>query len=85
MFKPVSEKIKILASMYPEKIQELEKIFDKKTNVYIDYANVRPWAEKLGWHIDIKRLKQLFNSFDSVSEVKFYHGTLNGNPKLSDG
>ncbi len=66
--------------MYPEKIQELEKIFDKKTNVYIDYANVRPWAEKLGWHIDIKRLKQLFNSFDSVSEVKFYHGTLKGNP-----
>ena len=79
MFKPVSDKIKALAATYPEKIQELESIFDKKTNVYIDYANVRPWSQKLGWHIDLKRLKQLLRSFDTINEVKFYHGTLRGN------
>jgi uncharacterized LabA/DUF88 family protein len=79
MFRPVSDRIKSLADAYPEKIQELELIFSKKTNVYIDYANVRPWAEKLGWHIDIKRLKQFLNSFDTINEVKFYHGTLHGN------
>ena len=76
MFKPVSERIKELAAQYPEKIAELESIFDKKTNVYIDYANVRPWSQKLGWHIDLKRLKQLLKSFDTINEIKFYHGTL---------
>ena len=81
MFKPVSEKLEKLAAAYPERIQELSQIFDKKTNVYIDYANVRPWSQKLGWHIDLKRLKQLLNSFDTISEVKFYHGTLKTNPQ----
>ncbi len=78
MFKPVSERIEKLAATYPEKIQELERIFDKKTNVYIDYANVRGWSQKLGWRVDVKRLKQLFNSFDTISEVKFYYGTMKG-------
>jgi uncharacterized LabA/DUF88 family protein len=81
MFKPISERLKELAAAYPEKIQELEQIFDKKTNVYIDYANVRPWAQKLGWHVDLKRLKQLLNSFDTINEVKLYHGTLKSNPQ----
>lgn len=78
MFKPWTERIKQLAQVYPEKIEELERVFDKKTNVYIDYANVRGWTQKLGWHIDLKRLKQLLNSFDTVNQVKFYHGTLVG-------
>ena len=59
MFKPISERLEKLASVYSNKITELEKVFDEKTNVYIDYANVRPWAQKLDWHIDLKRLKQL--------------------------
>ena len=79
MFKPISERIEQHAAAYPEKIAELEKIFNKKTNVYIDYANVRPWVQKLGWHVDLKRLKQLLNSFDTIGEVKLYHGTLVGN------
>lgn len=78
MFKPKTERIQKLAETYPAKIAELEKVFDKKTNIYIDYANVRPWAKKLGWHIDLKRLKQLLDSFDTVNEIKFYHGTLKG-------
>jgi len=81
MFKPISPHLAELAAAYPEKIQELEQVFGKKTNVYIDYANVRPWAQKLGWHIDLKRLKQLLSSFDTVNEVKLYHGTLLGNPQ----
>lgn len=79
MFTAKTERIEKLAVAYPEKIAELERIFDKKSNVYIDYANVRPWAQKLGWHIDLKRLKQLLDSFDTVNDVKFYHGTLKGN------
>ncbi len=81
MFKSKTEKLQKLAGLYPERIQELEKIFDKRTNIYIDYANVRPWAKKLGWHIDLRRLKQFFDSFDTMNEVKFYHGTLQSNPQ----
>lgn len=78
MFNPKTIKIQELAKAFPHRIEELEKIFDKKTNVYIDYANVRPWAVKLQWHIELKRLKQLLDSFDTISAVKFYNGTLIG-------
>jgi uncharacterized LabA/DUF88 family protein len=81
MFKPASERIEKLAALYPEKIRELERVFEKRTNVYIDYANVRGWAYRLGWHVDIKRLKQLLNSFDTVHGVKFYHGTMKDRPE----
>lgn len=60
MFQPKTERIKILAEKFPQTIIKLEEIFDKPTNVYIDYANAAHWQGKLGWHIDIKRLKQLF-------------------------
>ena len=76
MFKPKTERIKQLAERFPERIRELEVIFDKKTNVYIDYANVRPWATKLGWHVDPKRLEQFLDSFNTISSIKFYQGTL---------
>lgn len=78
MFSPKTQRIAKLAETYPERIKEMEAIFDKKTNIYIDYANVRPWSQKLGWHIDLKRLKQFLDSFDTVNEVKFYQGTLKG-------
>lgn len=78
MFKPRTERIRKLAENYPERIAELESVFDRKTNVYIDYANVRPWSEKLGWHVDPKRLKQFLDSFDTINSIKFYQGTLIG-------
>lgn len=78
MFNPKTTRIKELAGRLPARIKELEGIFDKKTNVYIDYANVRPWATKLGWHIELKRLKQLLDSFPTVNSIKFYNGTLIG-------
>lgn len=79
MFTPKTDRLQKLAKKFPNRIEELEVIFNKKTNVYIDYANVLPWAKKLQWDIDLKRLKQLFDSFDTINEVKFYYGTLQGN------
>ena len=74
----------MLAEKFSERISELEKLFFKATNIYIDYANVRPWATKLGWHIDLKRLKQFLDSFTNIQSVKIYHGTLLGDDGSED-
>ncbi len=81
MFKPKTEKIKTLARIFPSRIKELEEIFNKQSIVYIDYANVYFWSKKLNWHIDIKRLKQLLDSFDTIRTVRLYNGTLKGDPQ----
>ena len=78
MFQAKTERIKKLSQKYPERILELERIFDKKRNVYIDFANVIRWQDKLKWHIDLKRLKQFLDSFDTINLVKFYSGTIIG-------
>ncbi len=59
-------------------VVKLENLFMGRVKIYIDYANVRPWADKLKWHIDLKRLKQFLDSFDSVVETRLYMGTLVG-------
>lgn len=56
-------------------------IFSKTTNIYIDYANVLHWAKKLGWHLDLRRLKQLLSSFSTVKNIRLYTGTLVGDKK----
>jgi len=81
MFQPKTERIKELAQKYPKRILELERIFDRKTNVYIDFANVIRWQDKLKWHIDLKRLKQFLDSFENVKKIKFYNGKLEGDEK----
>jgi uncharacterized LabA/DUF88 family protein len=78
MFVPKTERLKILAKKFPERIFELEKIFEGSVNIYIDYANVRPWSEKLGWHVHLKRLKQFLDSFDNIRSIKIYKGSLPG-------
>lgn len=78
MFIPKTDRIKQITEKDSNKIIELEKIFDQSTNIYIDYANVKPWANKLKWHIEPKRLKQFFDSFDTIKSVKIYNGTLIG-------
>jgi uncharacterized LabA/DUF88 family protein len=78
MFVPKTARIDELAKKFPNRIAELEGIFANAINIYIDYANIRPWANKLGWHIEPKRLKQFLDSFDTVQSVKFYNGTLAG-------
>jgi hypothetical protein len=78
MFMPKTQRVDELAKKYPDRIAEFEMIFSDATNIYLDYANIRPWSNKLGWHIEPKRLKQLLDSFDTVRSVKFYNGTLVG-------
>src|SRR3989338_8781657 len=81
MFTPKTERIKNIAKNKQEVIGKLEDIFSDKTRVYIDYANVRPWSEKLGWHIELKRLKQFLDSFNTIEAVNFYNGYLAGNER----
>lgn len=75
MFKPKTQKIK---DIYKEKKGQPDflnkKIFKGKTNVYIDWANVIYWSDKLGWHIDEKRLYQFLRSYDQINDIKLYEG-----------
>lgn len=79
MFTPKTEKIKKIAGKKQAVISQLEGIFDEPTRVYIDYANVRPWSNKLGWHIDLKRLKRFLDSFGTIEAINFYNGYIEGN------
>ena len=79
MFKPKSDKIAKLGTVCPNVIKQLESIFDKPTNVYLDYSNMFYWSKKLHWNIDQKRLKQFLDSFENVKTVGIYNGTLGGN------
>lgn len=81
MFIPKTERIKSLVKNKEAVISQLDSFFSSKTRVYIDYANVRPWSEKLGWHIELKRLKQFLDSFDTIEAVNFYNGYLAGNER----
>jgi len=81
MFSPKTERIKNIAGDKQKVINQLNSIFDAKTHIYIDYANVRPWSEKLGWHIDLKRLKQFLDSFSTIEAINFYNGYLEGNKR----
>jgi len=74
MFTPKTEKIRKIAEENQKTIEQLGQLFGLSARIYIDYANVRPWSTKLGWHIDLKRLKQFLNSFKAVEAVSFYGG-----------
>ncbi|MHB9020117.1 MAG: NYN domain-containing protein [Minisyncoccota bacterium] len=79
MFIAKKELIRKIAEKEKGKIiEQLESLFCGKVNIYIDYANVRPWAERLKWHVDIERLKWFLDSFDNVKVTNFYYGTLKG-------
>ncbi len=78
MFKEKTLKIRKLFEEQPERIRQMETLFSGRTHVYIDYANVRPWSQKLGWHVEPRRLKQLLDSFDNLASAKIYLGTLVG-------
>jgi len=81
MFTPKTEKIKNIALKKQDTIKQLKSIFATKTCVYIDYANVRPWSVRLGWHIDLRRLKQFLDSFDTIEAVNLYNGYLEGDDR----
>lgn len=80
MFIAKTPKIKNIDQLNNEKnvIFELEKLLCGNVNIYIDYANIKPWSNYLKWHIDIKRLKQFLDSFDNIKSIKIYAGTLIG-------
>ena len=79
MFSPKTDRIAKLEALFPERIKELLAIFDKKTNIYLDWSNMYHWSSKLGWHIQLKRLKQLFDSFNTIHTVNLYNGIRVGN------
>lgn len=81
MFTPKTERIREISEYKKETIYELEFLFAGQIRMYIDYANIRPWSEKLGWHIDIKRLKQFLDSFSTIESIYFYNGYLLGNER----
>mgnify|MGYP001569267344 CR=1 FL=1 len=74
MFNPKTEKIKRVAEKSKKAVEQIEGLFGSSARIYIDYANVRPWSTKLNWHIDLKRLKQFLDSFDTVEAINFYGG-----------
>lgn len=78
MFTPKTEKIRQIARDQKQATDQLEKLLGQSSRMYIDYANVRPWSNKLGWHIDISRLKQFLDSFSSIEAINFYSGYLKG-------
>jgi uncharacterized LabA/DUF88 family protein len=84
MFTPKTDRIKKLAGIFPDTVGELKRIFDKPTNVYIDWQNVIHWQERVDWHFHQKRLKQLLDSFDTIRKVSFYTGTFEGNQKSEE-
>src|SRR5207249_12093891 len=69
-----------LAKRVPERIKELEQLIDNKTVAYIDFANVNGAVKKLGWQVDLKKLKDLLDSF-GVIEVRFYFGHYPGDQR----
>ena len=81
MFKPISLRMEKLAEQLNKHIDVLENLLFDDVAMYIDYANVRPWSDKLGWNIDLKRLKTFLNCFDNIQSIKLYDGTLEGDIK----
>jgi len=78
MFIPKTDKVEKISKSFEKSIEQMEKLLVGKVIVYIDDANVRPWSNRLNWHIDYKRLKQFLESFDNINSVKIYRGTLRG-------
>lgn len=84
MFNPKTIRIKELSALHAETIKTLEGIFDGPSNLYIDWANVLHWQDRVAWHFDIRRMKQFFDSFEDIKSIKIYTGTLLGNKKSED-
>ena len=84
MFTAKTPRIQKLSELFPGVIAELEVVFNQKTKMYIDWSNVIHWQDKLSWHFNIKRMKQFFDSFDTIESVKIYTGTLEGNKKSEE-
>ncbi len=75
MFKPHTKKIEQIYKQKSSQVEFLDtKVFIDKTQIYIDWANVFFWQDKLNWHIDARRLRQFLSSFDQIQSCKIYQG-----------
>ena len=86
-FNPKTNRIRALVERFAYIVTDLDPLFgdgSTSTNSYIDYGNVRNWADRLGWHVDLKRLKQLLDSFSGQHIEKFYYGTRDGIAESED-
>jgi uncharacterized LabA/DUF88 family protein len=85
MFTAQTKRIAALVEKFPHVVIDLDPIFGAgSANVYIDYGNVAFWADRLKWHVDLKRLKQLIDSFSGPTVTKFYYGTRTGDAKSEE-
>lgn len=48
-----------------------------KTAVFVDWANVHGWEEKLSWQISLSKLYRYFKNYSLIKEMRFYFGTDN--------
>ena len=78
MFNPKTEKIKNINDIDNKGVLSFNNFLFGKTNIYIDYANIKDYFTKNGWHIEIERMKQFFDSFDNIKNIYFYTGLLEG-------
>ncbi|MBI3088339.1 MAG: NYN domain-containing protein [Candidatus Omnitrophica bacterium] len=62
-------------------IEELKMLLEGQVRVYIDYGNAHKWSNRLGWHIDQKRIYQFLSSFDNITNIGLYDGTLQGDAR----
>jgi uncharacterized LabA/DUF88 family protein len=75
MFRAKNFALQFAARNHAERVASLEQLLTDKTIVYIDFGNVREWRKRLGWEIDLGKLKDFLDSF-GVKEVRFYFGTV---------
>ncbi len=84
MFTPKTKRIEEISENKKQLIEKLDAIFNDRTIIYIDYANIKPWSNKLRFHIDTKRLKQFLDSFNQIRNINFYHGTIDKDVQSED-
>ncbi len=82
MFKAKTFAIEFAAKNHLARVSLLETLLTDRTIVYIDFGNVREWRKRLGWEIDLRKLKDFLDSF-GVKEVRFYFGTLRKDEKAN--
>jgi uncharacterized LabA/DUF88 family protein len=75
MFTPKTKEIATFAGKHHDRIAFLETLLTDRTIVYIDFGNVSHWSKRLGWQIDLRKLKDFLDSFH-VSQICFYYGTM---------
>lgn len=59
----------------PEPQPEQSLKIKGKTVVFIDWANVYNWKDKLGWEVDPKKVFDYLRTYKQIKQIRFYFGT----------